>query len=91
MCKSTKNQGQLAPHSMEQARNDHLITTDEKMQHDIYRKKIGFEVLRKVDRGTRHNWHTRLRKMFPSDMEETESTGANAVNGAEKNTEVKEL
>ena len=64
MCKVKKNQGPLALHSMEQARNDHLITTDEKMQHDIYRKKIGFEVLRKVDRGTRHNWHTRLRKTF---------------------------
>ena len=63
-------------------RNQLVITTDEEEQHYIlvgisYReqengdkKRIGFEIIRKVPRGIQHNGHKFLRDVIPFDPEE---------------------
>ena len=59
-------------------------------QETGYRKNIGFEMIRKIDRSTQHNWHKLLREAFPLDHQEAESKEANGVSEAEKENEVKE-
>ena len=61
------------------------------MEQETGDSKIhGFEIIRKIDRGTQHNWHKLLRKAFSLDHQEAEGKEANGVSGAEKDDEVKE-
>ena len=83
--------------------NEFFITVDKKEQYDILtrvtyleqetgdRKDISFETIRKIDRGTQHNWHKLLREAFSLYHQESESKEANGVSGAEKDNKVKEL
>ena len=59
-------------------------------QEDGSRKKIGFEIIRKVDKGTQHTWHSLLRKAILCDQEEAESNEVHGANRAVEGNEDKE-
>ena len=67
---------QLALQNMEKVRHELIITTEEQEQYDILarityveqdngnRKKIVFELVGKIVRGTEHNWHKFFKGLF---------------------------